>query len=408
MKAIVWIFTFIFLYPLNSFAVSLGLYIQALYDEEVQFLIGLKMEVLENNIPKAKEYYLKAIKNKYASAANRMAVLSEKEGRIHEAIQFHEKAVALDTWSMHSGFPLLSGVTNPSQWVSYDGIRLEIPSSEAASALALAEIHRREGYSTTPLNIKKSDVWYDQAFRARMPAVIIGVSLMNFGENEKALKWFARALKEGMYIPYVHYKMGSCSKALEKYGEAIFSYKKVMQSELQTEEDYIIATRAAFEIGRIYRQGIPELDAPPMYDLAENSYKEALQIGRNGTELLEQHLITREKNHQKQLGKEERIGLSRKIEIMDIAARQMGVARHIAEDYHEAYLKSEREVDLRNASHWYQTAHHDREISSEQYQQAVEALKSRKPYADPKPPVKLEIPMELEAPARTCQQIWGV
>ena len=288
------LFIFVFFYPVVSFTVPLGLRIQALYDEEAQFRMGIEMERYEEDIPKAKVFYLKAIRQKHPDAANRMAVLLEKEGEINEAIKYHERAVEWYSESAREGFSPLPGF-HPSQWNEYYDrednymVMFALPSPGAHSALALAEIYRKnyEDLLIIPSveRIKlyqKSDFWYKKAFDLQVPAVLIGASLYYFDAKKTALQWFALALKESIDIPFVHYKMGDCYKALGDYYRVIASYRKAMRFESETERDYRFAALSAVSLGAIYHQGTLDGEISANSELSKVFYEKALQIGRNG------------------------------------------------------------------------------------------------------------------------------
>ena len=404
------IFLFVFLYSsVVSAAVPLPLKLrfQALYDEQAQYKRGIRMEVYQQNIPQAKEWYLKAIQQKHPDAANRMADLLAKEGNIIEAIAYHKKAVEWGTWDMtRRGFAPTGGPINVSQITAYDEIMIfQLSSPLEASVLALAELHRiyddSSGLSMVyEERIKQSDFWYDRAYRLKVPAFLIGASLAHLGDPEEALKWFERSLKHDVevlhwfdiklkpedYIPFLHYKMGRSYKALKEYAQAITFYKQAMEFKFQTEKDFQIAAQAALEIARTYKD-IPETEAPPQ-DLIKEAYERAYQIAQEGIKK-----ITQQRLDEKGLG----VSLRNLREVKTNIAQRIGVAQHIADDYHKAYVQHERTEDLEEARRWYRAAFFDGEINAEKHTQMTVNLPSPKP----NPTVKSQSPLE------SCEEVWS-
>ena len=377
---------------------SLGLRIRALRSAEAQYQIGFEYERYRQNIPKAKEFYLKAIAQEHPDAANQMAVLLEKEEQVLEAIAYHEKAVKWGEQSTRTGFAPLSG-TNFSQYIFLESMMLEFSSPAAASALALAQIYRQQDHKPDYLSmtleerIEQSHFWYNKAFRLQVPAVLIGFSLALLGEDEEALKWFEmeKALDTSEYKTFVHYEMGNSYKILKKYTEAVASYTEAMESKPQKKKDLRYAARAALKLARMHRTGIPEINLPADRDKSKFFYKRALEIGREGwKESVEKYLQTN-------LGPMS----SLRKPIRNITQRT-GVARFIAEDYLEAYLKHEETDDLKEAIDWYNIAHKDNEISSKKYQKALSQLTPQK-----KPPAKSEDSPQSELPLESpCEESW--
>ena len=391
------LFIFVFFYPIVSFTISLGLRIQALYDEEAQFRMGIEMERYEEDIPKAKAFYLKAIRQKHPDAANRLAVLLEKEGEINEAIKYHEQAVEWYSKSAREGFSPLPGF-HPSQWKAYNEngytMVVALPSPGAHSALALAEIYRKNYedlliiFSNERIKLyQKSDFWYKKAFDLQVPAVLIGASLY-YDAKKTALQWFALALKESINIPFVHYKMGDCYKVLGEYYQAIASYRKAMRFESETERDYRFAALSAVKLGEIYHQGIPGKEISANSELAENFYEKAFQISRRGW----QSVVER------RLEGETRIDFDRQLKMRRNAAEQVGVAQHIARAYREVHSSHKNPVDLNLALHWLTIAYENRELSSKQYQQAVMGISSQ---------IDTRVPVQSEPSEGSCEHALG-
>lgn len=388
---------FVFLCPLGSFAVPLGLRIQALYNKEAQFQMGVEMEIHEKNIPKAKAFYLKAVDQRHPDAANRLAVLLEREGEIHEAIKYHELAVEWYGENAHEGFSPLPDI-HPSRWnVYYDRevnyeMWFTLPSSGAHSALSLAKIYRKKYDDLLIIpskeRIKKSDLWYKKASDLHTPAVFIGVSLFNFYEEETALQWFALALKESIDIPFVHYKMGGYYAAtLGDYYQAIASYRKAMRFESKTERDYRFAALAAVRLGEIYHQGIKgKISANS--ELSESFYKKAFQIGKNGWHSIAEH----------RLEKETSTDILKQLKIKGGAAKRVGVARHIANAYQKAHLFRGNPADLNLALRWLTIAHNDQELSRDQYRQDVIHLSLQVDAS-----VRSRVSAQSESPVGACE-----
>lgn len=411
------ILLFFVLFPLPSPAAypSLGLRIRALRSAEAQYRIGFEYERYQENIPKAKEFYLKAIAQEHPDAANRMAVLMEKEvqlpeginrlsvslekeRQILEAITYHEKAVMWGKQSTRTGFAPLPG-TNFSQYTFLESMMLEFSSPAAASAFALAKIYRQQGRKPDYLSmtdkerIKQSNIWYNEAFLLQVPAVLIGFSLALFGEDEEALEWFEmeKASDTSEYKTFVHYEMGNSYKTLKKYTEAVASYTEAMESKPQKKKDLRYAARAALRLARIHRTGIPEINLPADRDKSKFFYERALQIGREGwKESVEKYLQTN-------LGPMS----SLRKHIRNITHRT-GVARLIAEDYLETYLKHGETDDLKEAIDWYNIAHKDNEISSKKYQKALSQLTPQKnPSAKSGDSPQSELPL-----GSPCEESW--
>ena len=449
-----WIFFFCFFTPFVSFAViPLKLRVRAWYfnDAEAQFLIGIEKELYQRNIPRAKQMYLEAIRQEQPDAANRMAVLLENEGQVSEAIQLHEKAVEWSVKNDSKAFVSLTDIHykyynthkdpieintsefkkkhNPSRWIDRDDLRFEIPSPGAASALALARIYQ-EGFISdkhhkVPLDTGKSDSWYEQAFQLGVPAVVIGVLLVNdFDEPEKAIEWFIKASEDLEYVPFAYYKMGNCYKALEEYNQAIISYKKATefkfrkgsrghngkerlnfaeQAALEFEfrkstyywEDYKFATLAALELGRIHKQDLSEGEIPADPELSKYFYKRAYQIGKAAQQDIMQVISEETEELNTYLGNSFFLVGPKPISTEEIernnnqAIQQMGAARRIAEDYRKDYIIYGKADDVKLALHWYETAYLDTEISFQEHEMAISGLRPQK------------------KPVDSCQNEWG-
>lgn len=288
------IFCFVFLHV--SFAWSF-------YSAENRFRSGLKAEMGKKNVLKAMELYRKAAEKKHPDAANRLAVLLEERGQISEAVDWHKKVVKWGEWETRGAFSsmppkpseLERGANpkalvfaplphpNPSMWCLFNDIVFQVSSPEVASAFALARLYRTNymnGDVTHEVNIKRSDFWYNQAFRMNGSAALIGAFLADlFGEHEEAIKWFERGRKQSWYRSFAYYRKGKSHEVLKEVSEAIESYKKATNIKSGTRKDRRFAIYAALRLSQLYNQGIPEAGIPADDVLSQSFAAKAVQIG---------------------------------------------------------------------------------------------------------------------------------
>ena len=365
------IFSFACICPLISSAVPLGLRIQALRgNAEAQFQMGLEvdnttavllstgqtqhhMRYYSKSPLKSKKFYLKAVKQKHAGAANRLAVLLEKEGKISEAIEYHERAVE---WDRDRRF---SPGYNPSKSIGFDFILFKIPSPGTASAFELARIYRGRN-NQVPIDISKSNTWYTQAHHLGVPAVLIGASLIeefsSDPENVKsAIEWFEIALKESAFIPYVHYKMGNAHMDTGEYSKAVDSYINATKTNTETTAGFRFRVRAALKLGRLHSdQSFSQGQIPVNNELSQYFYEQAFRAGKqaqDSTPLTTEEYPNYEKQAREFLRDDDYVATTmdnwREAFFADITA-----VPQIVEDYFNVYKKHRNENDLNLALYW--------------------------------------------------------
>lgn len=137
----------------------------------------------------------------------------------------------------------------------------------------------------------------------------------------------------------------------------------------------IIGASAALALARIHREGIPEEEIPKNPELAKSFYERAFQIGLEGQwEVFRKREEEIKKYSPDAFNSHPYFSTDPEREIKSHAYR-LGVARFIAGDYHDAYLKNQNKEDFKLAQHWYRKALSNREISSYDYHKTAAVLK---------------------------------